>query len=51
MREMHWSWEDLQATPTYVRRVTWDLTQIRLRAEADAHDRAVRQAKQEAAHG
>lgn len=32
---MGWSWPELQATPSYVRRFSWDLLQIRRRAEAD----------------
>jgi hypothetical protein len=36
MREMRWSWPDLQATPAYVKRYTWDLIQIRRNAESDA---------------
>jgi hypothetical protein len=27
MREMHWSWEQLQATPEYVQRYSWDFLQ------------------------
>ncbi|MEK6443639.1 hypothetical protein [Pseudonocardia sp. T1-2H] len=40
MREMGWSWTDLQATPTYVRRFTWDFIQLRRQAENDASERA-----------
>jgi hypothetical protein len=35
MREMGWSWDDLQATPAYVVRYCSDLMFIRRRAEAD----------------
>lgn len=35
MRGMRWSWDDLQATPRYVRRYCWDLLQARLKAEHD----------------
>ena len=37
---MGWSWEQLQATPLYVRRYTWDFLQARRQAEVDAHERA-----------
>ena len=33
MREMHWSWPDLQAAPFYVRRYCWDLMLARRRAQ------------------
>lgn len=33
---MGWSWPDLQATPAYMRRVCWDLLQIRRTAAKDA---------------
>jgi hypothetical protein len=35
MREMGWSWTDLQATPHYVKRFCVDCMLIRRRAEAD----------------
>lgn len=44
MREMHWSWEALQATPHYVRRFTWDLILTRRAAEKAANEKASRQA-------
>lgn len=34
MREMGWSWADLEATPAYVRRFCTDLMSIRRRCEA-----------------
>ncbi len=34
MRAMKWSWDQLQATPRYVRRYCWDLLQARNTAEA-----------------
>lgn len=40
MREMHWSWADLEATPAYVRRFCSDFTSIRRRIEAAAIERA-----------
>lgn len=39
MREMHWSWDELQSTPVYVRRYCWDFTLARRSAEKDALDR------------
>lgn len=36
MREMHWSWRDLQATPMYVRRYCWDLTLASRRGQHDS---------------
>ena len=45
MHEMKWTWPDLQATPPYVRRFTWDLLQARRQAEADANERAHDEAK------
>lgn len=44
MREMGWSWRELQATPWYVRRYVWDLMGIRRQAEQDAQERANRRA-------
>lgn len=35
MREMGWSWADLDNTPLYVRRFCWDLSQIRRQNESD----------------
>lgn len=40
MREMHWSWDQLQATPEYVRRYCWDFTLARRAAEQASADRA-----------
>ncbi len=39
MREMGWSWADLEATPAYVRRYCSDFTAIRRRIEAEAIER------------
>jgi hypothetical protein len=39
MREMRWSWEQLQATPLYVRRFCWDFTLARRNAEKAAAER------------
>jgi len=40
MRHMRWSWAELEATPVYVRRATWDLMQAELRAQADEMESA-----------
>lgn len=45
MREFHWSWPDLEATPPYVKRYAWDLLNIRRQAEQDANDRVVRESR------
>ncbi|MCC9307680.1 hypothetical protein LN042_11295 [Kitasatospora sp. RB6PN24] len=42
MREMGWSWQELQDTPFYVRRFTWDLICARREAERAANERAAR---------
>ncbi len=44
MREMHWSWETLQRTPSYVRRYAQDFTFARREAENSANERAQRKA-------
>lgn len=36
MSQMRWSWQDLESTPPYVKRYTWDLLQIRNEAERNA---------------
>jgi hypothetical protein len=33
MRQMHWSWADLQSAPAYVRRYCWDFLNARATAE------------------
>lgn len=45
MREMGWTWQELQDTPWYVRRYTWDLLAARRQAEHDANERASQEAK------
>ena len=42
---MRWTWRELQDTPMYVRRFTWDFIQMRRQAEKDAVDRAREDAK------
>lgn len=44
MREMGWTWQELQDTPLYVRRYVWDLILTRRQAEHDAQERANRRA-------
>lgn len=39
MRDMGWSWPDLEAAPPYVRRYCMDLMIIRRRVEAERADR------------
>jgi hypothetical protein len=39
MREMNWSWQELQDTPAYVVRVCTDLMNVRRAAEAEQEDR------------
>lgn len=39
MREMGWTFAELQATPVYVRRYCWDLMVARREAENDAIER------------
>lgn len=43
MRDMHWSWEQLQATPRYVRRYCSDFLTLHAEARAEAADRAQRE--------
>jgi hypothetical protein len=45
MREMHWSWTDLQATPPDVQQYAWDVI-MRERAVADARARKAARAQQ-----
>lgn len=40
---MRWSWTDLEDTPAYVRRYSWDLMQARLAAEQAASERTSRE--------
>lgn len=40
MREMGWTWQELEATPLYVRRYVWDLLVARREAEAAANEKA-----------
>jgi hypothetical protein len=42
MLAMGWTWQELQDTPWYVRRYTWDLMATRRQAEQDAQERAHR---------
>jgi hypothetical protein len=50
MREMGWSWADLQGAPAYVVRYCTDLMTIRRQAEADQAERQQREAKAQNAH-
>jgi hypothetical protein len=42
MFHMEWSWPDLEKTPLYVKRYSWDLLQARLSAEKEANEREAR---------
>jgi hypothetical protein len=42
MLAFSWSWEDLERTPPYVRRVCWDLLLARREAEHEANERAAK---------
>jgi hypothetical protein len=42
MREMGWSWDEMQAAPVYVRRFCLDLSGIRRKCEAEHARRANR---------
>lgn len=45
MRRMHWSWEQLQATPLYVRRYCLDILGMLSEHEEQEMKRAERKAK------
>lgn len=45
MREMGWSWDDLERTPAYVVRYCSDLMMIRRQAEADQMEKQQRGAQ------
>ena len=47
MRVMGWSWEDLEATPVYVRRFCWDFACIQAQHEQDEVDQARRDAERD----
>lgn len=44
MRRMHWSWDQLQATPLYVRRYCLDFLGLIAEQEQDQADRSQRDA-------
>ena len=46
MKRMHWSWDQLSATPAYVQRYTLDF--LRLVGEAEENDRKKAERKAEA---
>ncbi len=50
MKEMRWSWGQLRATPTYVKRICFDFRQIELQREADLAEKS-RQEAERARHG
>lgn len=45
MREMSWSWQELQDAPPYVVRFCADLMQVRRQAEADREEQQRREAE------
>jgi hypothetical protein len=45
MREMGWSWHDLEEAPAYVVRYCTDLMFVRRQAEADQAERQQREAQ------
>jgi hypothetical protein len=40
MADMGWSWQELEATPVYVRRFCLDISAIRKRCEAERRNRS-----------
>lgn len=51
MRRMHWSWEQLQATPWYVRRYTLDFLGMIAKQEERESERARRKAQRQSQTG
>lgn len=51
MRRMHWSWEQLQATPWYVRRYTLDFLSMLAQHEEREADRERRKAERQSRMG
>lgn len=51
MREMGWTWRDLQATPAYVIRYCADLMMIRRNAEAEQVERSRQESERKAQYG
>lgn len=51
MREMGWTWADLEATPDYVRQYCVALMFTRRQAEADQAEKAQRDAERQARSG
>lgn len=45
MREMRWTWMELQDTPLDVRQFVWDFIQLDRQAEAERAESRVRAAK------
>ena len=48
MKRMHWSWDELMATPLYVRRYCLDFLALISEAEEEANKKAERDAKAKA---
>jgi hypothetical protein len=51
MEGMGWSWDDLVATPLYVRRYCWDLLLIRRQADAQRAEDRVAERRAQAGGG
>lgn len=51
MKRMHWSWEQLQATPTYVRRYTIDFLGMLAEHEERQSERERRRAERQSRMG
>ncbi|GAA3032141.1 hypothetical protein GCM10020000_06360 [Streptomyces olivoverticillatus] len=47
MRRMHWSWDELQATPVYVRRYALDFLGLIAQQEQADQEAAQRRARQQ----
>jgi hypothetical protein len=43
MREMRWTWAELQGTPIEVRTFTWDFIRMQRAAEAERAEKAKKQ--------
>jgi hypothetical protein len=47
----HWSWDEYERTPPYIRQVVWDVLQIRRRIDAERIDEQNRKAEAAARQG
>jgi hypothetical protein len=44
--ETHWSWDDYDRCPPYIRQLIWDVIQIRRRKDNETRERQHREAEQ-----